>query len=348
MKYFFPSFIDSVGVKQEPLPQLKITINSGTNALCFLLKSFKLPLHSKIAIPVFVCDSVKQAVEKEKCMPILFDLKPDNTFWTYYDLEKIREQRIKVIILVHLYGFIHPDTEKITEFCEKNDIKLIHDAAQSYGVNEQLLMRGNGIVYSFGPGKSTTAAGGAWIKNCNENETYFSIKIPSFLSFQNAKAKLFLKTRIFGYRLSKFENILGKVLNNITFNSSGIYRMSSFQLNMASYAVSNIERQTLSRKKRYLLLVEKVKRNSLLQVAYDDNKGLYFKLILFVHDEINKFRAFLEKHNIPYFSLFINTEGNYELMHFKKNARQIIEISCESSIPENEIERVADLLSTYK
>src|ERR1700751_2805109 len=174
MKYFFPSFIERFEVEQKPLPQLKITVNSGTNALRLLLRSFNLSVNDKVAIPAFVCDSVKYAVEQEKLTPVLFDLKPDNSFWTFYDLEYIKLENIKTVVLVHLYGFIHPDTKEIVEFCKNNNIKLIHDSAQSYGIDEKFLNEGDGIVYSFGPGKSTTAAGGAWIKILEENKNIFS------------------------------------------------------------------------------------------------------------------------------------------------------------------------------
>ena len=347
MGYFFPSFIDSVNIKQEPLPQLKISVNSGTNAIRVLLKSFKLPLKSKIAIPAFVCSSVKEAVEAEKFIPVLFDLKSDNTFWTFYDIEKIKKQNIKVIILVHLYGFIHPNTKQITLFCEENNIKLIHDAAQSYGIDEKGLIKGNGIVYSFGPGKSTTAAGGAWINFLQDHGAILNIKKPSFFSSQNLRAKLFFKTRIYGYCLSKYEYILIRILNNILFDSSSIYGMSSFQLSMASYTISNIDRILPLRKMRYRVLLENIIKNPLLNIVYDDDKGLCFKIILFVQ-EAEKFKFYLYQNNVPYFLLFNKIEENKELIYFMKNAGKIIEISCEASIPMNEIERISILLSNYK
>ncbi|HXU27334.1 MAG TPA: DegT/DnrJ/EryC1/StrS family aminotransferase, partial [Bacteroidia bacterium] len=137
MNYYFPSFIQKINFEQEISPQLKITVNSGTNAIRLLLRSFNLVSNDKVAIPAFVCDSVKYAVEQEKLTPIQFDLKTENSFWTSYDLNRIKTENIKVVILVHLYGFVHPDTLEIVDFCERNNIKIIHDAAQSYGIDEQ-------------------------------------------------------------------------------------------------------------------------------------------------------------------------------------------------------------------
>ncbi|HTA62761.1 MAG TPA: DegT/DnrJ/EryC1/StrS family aminotransferase [Bacteroidia bacterium] len=345
MNYYFPSFIQNPNIKQEILPQLEVTVNSGTNALRLLLRSFNLTANDKVAVPSFVCNSVKQAVEQEKLAPALFDLKPDNSFWTSYNFDRIKTENIKVIILVHLYGFIHPDTNEIINYCETNKIKLIHDAAQSYGIDEQFILRGDGIVYSFGPGKSTTAAGGAWIKNFGGNKSFFTFNKPTLLSFQNTKGRLFLKSRIFGYQFNQYEKLLNVIVNKI--HSTSIFRMSDFQLKMASYSISNLKEVIPFRKKRYNILKTATVKNSLLKIAYEDNNGLYFKIIFFVENEVDKFKAFLNQNDVPFFTLFNETE-KIGLENFDKNATKFIEISCETSIPENEIERIVGLLNSYK
>jgi dTDP-4-amino-4,6-dideoxygalactose transaminase len=348
MNYFFPSYINSINIKQEPLPELKITVNSGKNALRLLLRSFGLSPHSKVAIPAFVCNSVKQAVEKEKHTPILFDLKADNTFWTFYDTDKIKEQNIKVVILVHLFGFIHPDTKQISDFCEKNCIIMIHDAAQSYGIDEQHLPKGNGIIYSFGPGKSSAASGGAWIKGYNNNKIVNNIKKPPFFYFSNTKAKLFLKSRIYGFSLSKYESILRIILNKNYFNSDTIYTMCSFQLKTASYIVSNMKNIMLLREKKYLMLKDKIKNNEFIKIAYDDIASSHYKLVLFVKNDVRYFKNYLSRYKIPYGALSESINQFNDITNFKKTAEKIIEISCEASIPDEEIERVATLLRDYR
>jgi dTDP-4-amino-4,6-dideoxygalactose transaminase len=346
MDYFFPSAIKSITRQHEVLSALEITVNSGTNALRLLLRSFALPKGSKVAIPAFVCSSVKEAVEAEKLSPLVLDLKPDTSFWTFFDLDMIRVQEAKVIILVHLYGFIHPDTCEIIDFCNKNNIKLIQDAAQSYGVDEQLLLKGNGIIYSFGPGKSSTAAGGAWVKIV-EKEKYPSVKKSTFLYFQNARAELFLKSRMLGYHCSKLDIMMHLLLSKFNYGKNEVFSMSVFQLKMASSLISNLKIINLERKKRYFCLLEKIKQNPLLNIPYDDGRGLYFKMILQVNSEVGKLKSFLKRHKIPYFCLH-DTIEHLELQNFMKFAPGIIEFSCESCIPENEIERIAVLLGNYK
>ncbi|MBK6836139.1 MAG: DegT/DnrJ/EryC1/StrS family aminotransferase [Bacteroidetes bacterium] len=67
------------------------------------------------------------------------DLKAEGTFWSVYDEEILRKEDVKAIIITHLYGFLHPNTNNIIEICQRNSIKLIHDAAQSFGIDENEL-----------------------------------------------------------------------------------------------------------------------------------------------------------------------------------------------------------------
>jgi dTDP-4-amino-4,6-dideoxygalactose transaminase len=347
MNYYFPTAIDSLQFNQDISPELKFNVNSGANAIRTLLRSFNLPIKSRVAIPAFVCSSVKQAVEAENLTPILFDLKPEDTFWTSYDFNLVSELKIKAIILVHLYGFVHPDAEDIANFCEGNNIKLIHDAAQSYGINEQYLMKGDGIVYSSGPGKSTAAAGGAWIKN-HHIRTLFQVNKSPLLHFQNLRARLFLKSRMYGYCLNNYEKALRLILNKIYVNQTGIYTMSSFQLKMTSYLISNLSIISILRNERYFLLEEAIKNNPFFKIICKDSNGLNFKIVFFVLEDIDRFKLFLTQNKIPYFSLITSVEKNHTLFNFKNNASRILEISCESSIPKEEIKRISSILQSYK
>ena len=351
MNYYFPSFINSIEATGYSLSQLKYTVNSGTNAIRLLLRSFNLPLNSKVAIPAFVCKSVKEAAESEKLISVLFDMKADNTFWTHYDFVRLKEENIKVVILVHLYGFLHPDTKTITDFCEENNILLLHDAAQSYGIDEKML-RGAGVIYSFGAGKSTTAACGGWITSVNEEKTSLSIHKPSLFSFQNIRAKLFLKSRIFGYEFSGQDDFLKKLLIVIPNNARKIVSMSKFQKQMSMRSIVELKNILPLRKIRYTILKDKVGRNSQIGIAYDDEVGLYFKMVLYVKDNMAKLKNYLRQNQIPYFALFENTPDasleNQSLANFLDKAERFIEISTEASIPENEIIRISKILNSYK
>ncbi|MEO6306204.1 MAG: DegT/DnrJ/EryC1/StrS family aminotransferase [Bacteroidia bacterium] len=351
VSYYFPSPFKQVDLPKTISPQLINCLNSGKSALKTLLKSLDLPVKSKIAIPAYVCSDVMSSVESEFLVPVLFDLKDDRTFWTEYNFSKILEENIKAIILVHLHGFIHPDTEQIANFCKKNYICLIHDAAQSYGIDEEKLTESNGIIYSFGPGKSTSAAGGGWIKSKTGIAGLKVIKNSSVFSFENVKAKFFFKSRLFGYRFSRVELIGNSFINVISNSSTGIHNMTQFQKQAASGILASLNEVSVLRKKRYSIIKDKIRDNKNISLAYDDGKGQYFKAVVYVNNNPDKFSDYLSKNEIPFFSLVkkIDPEklSSEPLNNFKKNARLLFEISTETSIPEKEIERVATVLASY-
>ena len=162
MRYYFPGLITCSTLPRAKSFNFPFTTNTGENSLRLLLRSFSLKPNSNVATPEFACDAVKRSIEKEGLKPLLFDIYPDKSYWTNYDKSDLEKGKPSVIILAHLYGFLHPETATIMEYCKANKIFLIHDLAQSFGLDESKLSYGS-IFYSFGPGKSTTAAGGGII-----------------------------------------------------------------------------------------------------------------------------------------------------------------------------------------
>jgi dTDP-4-amino-4,6-dideoxygalactose transaminase len=355
LSYFFPSLLTSPAIPKGISSSLPFTTNSGENALRLLLRSFKLPEKSAIAVPAFVCDSVVRAVLSEGLTPVFFDLKKNCGFWTDYDIEKITEQRIAAIILVHLYGFIHPDTDALVRFCKEKNIKLINDAAQCYGAPISGILGGNGIVYSFGPGKSTTAAGGGMIDRMDKTFHGRNASPGSWFRnfFANQKAIFFLKSRIYGYKMSQLGKIVYRILittDNLLFDKSIIYQMTKFQRKAANYTMLQLEKANNERKLRHEVIAEALKNHSLLSLAYDDGKGMYFKIVLHTKGNSGHLSQYFKNNSLPYFNLFEVPNTNsfqFPLPVFSQNENRFFEISTEASIPLDEIKRVAGLLRAY-
>lgn len=357
MKYYFPGlFSDTVFSEIEKKTvqfPFEYHLNSGENALRLLLRSFQLKPKAKVAIPAFVCSSVKNAVIREGLTPVLFDLKNDDTFWTAYDLDKIKSTQIKVVLLVHLYGFIHPDTATVVEFCRKNDIKLIQDAAQSYGIDKHKIS-GAPVVYSFGPGKSTTAGGGAIVVGFEDAKRYRDA-IKQYSVFQERivkiASKFFLRSRIYGHSIGFMDSLLKRMIEKIytkVISPNSLYPMVPLQQVLAVEAMNLIVQKKVDRGLRHQLLKDSLKNSSHLLLAYDDMEGMYFKFVLFVKGDVDAFQNYLSKKEVPFFRLFENTwtaeEGN---PFFKTTANRFFEISCEASIPLEEMNRVANVLRSY-
>jgi dTDP-4-amino-4,6-dideoxygalactose transaminase len=345
MNYYFPGPIDTINIPHNT-GFCKYSINSGENAIRLVLKSFNLSANAKVAVPLFVCDSLKTAVIKENLQPVYLDIK-ESTYWTNYELNLLKRQQVTTVILVHLYGFIHPDTSLVSEYCKQNGILLIHDMAQCYGADESQLNFGS-IVYSFGPGKSTTAAGGGLIKAMDGAFYKEHIQNPSIWS--GIKAKLFLKSRVFGYEFSGYDKLVQRISNRMP-ASVRIESMSSIQKDAAEYAMSLVKKRSAERKERYNILKDVVSNNQYLSIAYDDGKGLYFKYVLYVKEDVDRFKKYLAENNVPYYCLFdsitIGLNETADKPYFIINAQRFIELSTEASVPLSEIKRVGEILSKF-
>lgn len=350
MDYFFPSILPSINIENQS-KKLSYTVNSGENAIRLLLQNLQLKKRSKIALPLFVCDSLKNAVIQEGFEPFYLDLKSDNTFWADYDTDKIRSSNISAVILVHLYGFLHPDSSEIMDVCKNSKIPLIHDAAQSYGIDEKNLTYSSGIVYSFGPGKSSTAAGGAIVKGLNAHFYSKQVKSASDLSIQNFKAELFLKSRVVGYSFTIMDRIKNLILSKLQ-TSKEIRMMSPYQQKAALMTINYLERFQNKRIDNYNCLKNALIDHPYLKLGYHSNNGLYFKIIIFAKNSPDELKKYLQNNQIPYFSLrdslFIGKEefSNYPL--FSENSSKFFEFSTEASLNFEEIQRVAEKLKSYR
>ena len=345
--YFFPGLIDTLNLPDYNSDAFQYTVASGESAVQLILKSYNLSANSIVALPAYVCDVLKKPVLKEGMTTLYLDLKPES-FWTEYDMDVILKNRVKVVILAHLYGFLHPDTISISQFCKQHDILLIHDLAQSYGVNEARLDYGD-IFYSFGSGKSSTAAHGSIIKKMDDTFYKRHVGTPAFLAELNAT--FFMKARMYGYDFSFMQKAFYRVFNRL-YKINGFHSMSEIQKRAAEYVMKLVKQKQSERRERFNVIARAIENHSLLKVAYSDNEGQYFKCVLFIKSESERFKKYLSEQDVPYFCLYNSIKvGIIEasnMLNFKAYAPNIIEISTEATITLPEIRRVAEIVRNFK
>lgn len=348
MKYFFPGpIIGNEGpLSIEKEYRLQFCVDSGKSALRIALRVLNLEKGSTIGIASYCCNSAVDAIYEEGYSPYFFDLFSENTFWSNYEVNLILNNKINVIILVHLYGSLHPQTKEISDFCMKNNISLIQDCAQSFGINEERLGTG-AIVYSFGPGKSSTAALGGELKNADTRKieiTKPGIKrsIQSYRFYFNRKYdysiwldKLFFLAQSF---FSKSPFVISK--------------MTPFQKRKALEAKKIVLLKSEERKERLSILKKAVLKNSLLKFVNDDRDSLGFKCVIYLNNNVMDFVNYLEKSDVPFSRLGpdirLDDKKESTLINFYANYQNFIELSTERSIPLIEIGRVAQVLEAYK
>jgi len=346
--YYFPNpFINNEAIDIRGI-SLSYTVASGKQALSIALKSFDLPAGSAVAIPAFCCNEVVGAVSDAGHFPVFFDLKEQGSYWAEYKEERLREEKIKVVIITHLYGYLHPDTQRIADSCAAHGIKLIHDAAQSYGIDERLLMNAP-LVYSFGPGKSTTAARGGELLNVNEDK----LPVPAKANrWDDMEAKAFFTARTFGAVGDRLMPYKMKIAQYFRGKQHVITGLSPFQKEKAIQAKAIARNPDNDRKKRYNILSAAIESSAHIRKADAAERGLSFKIVIFVEKDTDKFTGYLKQHAVPYCrladSMNMTQRDVSKTPIFNETFRKLIEISTERSIPMDEINRIATLLSEYK
>ena len=130
---FEKSFSDYIGVQS-------LTTMSGAHSLD--ISSFLLEVDEKdeIIIPAHTYCASAIPFVRSKSKIIWADINIDCFTISFEHVKNLITPKTKAIVIVHLYGLIATDTEKIVTLAKKNKIKVIEDCAQSWehleGINQ--------------------------------------------------------------------------------------------------------------------------------------------------------------------------------------------------------------------
>lgn len=112
-----------------------LTCANGTDALLIALQAVGVQAGDYVAIPNLTFWATYEAVGQLGAKAILIDINPDDLQMSLTEFKKAFEiYRFKAAILVHLMGWTSAQVTEIRCYCKTNDIFLIEDGAQSYGV----------------------------------------------------------------------------------------------------------------------------------------------------------------------------------------------------------------------
>jgi len=147
VKKFENEFCDFLGLPE----QYAVALSSGTSALFMAL----LALNSKnksIAMPVYVCSSLRNAVAMAQAKEVLIDNATDSP---NICLKQLKNSHADIAIVPHMFGFPN-------EIQNIKDIDVIEDCAQSLGAsigNKKTGIIGKAGIFSFYATKLMTSGG---------------------------------------------------------------------------------------------------------------------------------------------------------------------------------------------
>ncbi len=162
--------LNQILVNQFPQKEI-FYFYKGREALTFALMQINLPVNSLVLTPAFSCCAIEKAILQANLKPIFLDLAENQTKPDFDSIRQAyqKDPNIKVILLQNTFGYFN-DCQEIIKFCQKNNILLIQDLAQSFVLsNNQYHHQFNEaeiIILSFGRDKILDAvSGGACLIN---------------------------------------------------------------------------------------------------------------------------------------------------------------------------------------
>ena len=130
-----------------------VSVANGSDALHLSLRAMNLPKGSEVIVPALSWISSASSILLAGLIPVFVDVNKSNGCIDENEIKKKITLKTKCIISVNLYGN-KPDYNKIYELCKKRKIKLIEDAAQSFGSNTIKVNGTDILCTSFFPAKT--------------------------------------------------------------------------------------------------------------------------------------------------------------------------------------------------
>lgn len=313
--------------------QLSLMVN-GHMALELVIQAFGFPKGSEIITTPFTFISTTHAIVRNGLEPVFCDVKPSDGTLDENQIEKLITEKTVAILPVHVYGHVC-NIEAIQTIADKYRLKVIYDAAHSFGVQYKgkgIGIYGDASIFSFHATKVfNTIEGGAV---CFSDSVLYD--------------KL--------YNLKNFgiqgEEIVAEVGANA--------KMNEFCAIMGLCNLKHIDTAISERKKRYEYYVSALREIDGIEI-FDGNKTgtyNYAYLPIFVREgyKINRNKLYdrLKAANIharkyfypvtPEQKCFKNKYSKFDIPCAKKLSEQVLTLPIYEDLRKEEMDRIIQVL----
>lgn len=183
--------------------------SNGTTALDLAFKALEIGEGDEVISTNFTYVASTNMIIANGASPVFVDIETDT--WNI-DPELIEEKinsKTKAVLIANIYGFL-PDMEKILEVCQKHNIYLIEDAAESLGATYKGLKSGNlGTIstFSFFGNKTITTGEGGMVLT-NDKDLYDKIEV--LKNQGNSPTQKYYHDMLgFNYRMTNIQAAIG-------------------------------------------------------------------------------------------------------------------------------------------
>ena len=147
-------------------------LSSGTAAIHLALKAAGVGEGDIVFCPTLTFSATANPIIYQNAIPVFIDSDYETWNMSPKALEEAFEKypEVKAVIVVHLYG-LSADMDKIMEICNKHNVAVIEDAAESLGTyykGKHTGTFGDYGIFSFNGNKIITTSGGGMLVSNNE------------------------------------------------------------------------------------------------------------------------------------------------------------------------------------
>ncbi|TCO78819.1 DegT/DnrJ/EryC1/StrS family aminotransferase [Marinisporobacter balticus] len=203
---FENEFAAKVGVKSAA------ALSAGTAAIHLALKAAEVGEGDIVFCPSLTFSATANPIIYQNAIPVFIDSDYETWNMCPVALEKAFEKypEVKVVLVVHLYG-LPADMDRIMEICNKRNVVVIEDAAESLGAyykGKHTGTFGDYGIFSFNGNKIITTSGGGMLVSNNEEK----INKARFWATQSRdKARHYQHSELgFNYRMSNVVAGIGR------------------------------------------------------------------------------------------------------------------------------------------
>lgn len=187
-------------------------LSSGTAAIHLALKAAGVGKGDIVFCPTLTFSATANPIIYQNATPVFID--SDYETWNI-SIEALEEAfkkypEVKAVIVVHLYG-LSSDMDRIMEICEKYNVAVIEDAAESLGTyykGKHTGTFGDYGIFSFNGNKIITTSGGGMLISDNEERIE---KVRFWATQSRDKARHYQHSELgFNYRMSNIVAGIGR------------------------------------------------------------------------------------------------------------------------------------------
>lgn len=309
-----------------------IGVANGLDALRLIIKAYGFGEGDEIIVPANTYIASILAISDNGCTPVL--VEPDiETYNINPDLieEKITT-KTKAIMVVHLYGQA-VEMQKIWALAKKYNLKIIEDSAQSHGAIYQQKRAGNlgdASGFSFYPGKNLGCIGDGGCVTTNDEKLAQKIRA----------------LRNYGSHV-KYENLY-KGLNS---------RLDEIQAAVLDVKLTGLNKDNQRRREISKVYREKIKNPLVILPQSKDENAHVWHIFAVRTGNREHFQKYLAEKGIqtlihypipPHKQEAYKEWNNLSFPITEKIHREIISLPISPVMTDEEVQRVVDLVNSYK